>query len=137
MLPSLVTHRTLQDDDTLLEEGKEFGLDGTIIQGLFEEAQKDEDMRQIQKWVVTTQNMRRKGRPYSYTAIAARDSYVRYTLSSSLSKQFYEIFAKCMKGRSWLQSEQGNIIKTTAKEKTETIRGGQSVIQIIRLIKFL
>ena len=40
-------------------------------------------MRQIQKWVVTTQNMRRKGRPYSYTAIAARDSYVRYTLSSS------------------------------------------------------
>ena len=83
MLPSLVTHRTLQDDDTLLEEGKEFGLDGTIIQGLFEEAQKDEDMRQIQKWVVTTQNMRRKGRPYSYTAIAARDSYVRYTLSSS------------------------------------------------------
>ena len=42
-----------------------------------------------------------------------------------------------MKGRSWLQSEQGNIIKTTAKEKTETIRGGQSVIQIIRLITFL
>ena len=37
-------------------------------------------MRQIQKWVVTTQNMRRKGRPYSYTAIAARDSYVRYTM---------------------------------------------------------
>ena len=83
MLSSLVTHRTLQDDDTLLEEGKEFGLDGTIIQGLFEEAQKDEDMRQIQKWVVTTQNMRRKGSPYSYPAIAARDSYVRYTLSSS------------------------------------------------------
>ena len=85
MLPSLVTHRTLQDDDTLLEEGKEFGLDGTIIQGLFEEAQKDEDMRQIQKWVVTTQNMRRKGRPYSYTAIAARDSYVRYAMTFNQS----------------------------------------------------
>ena len=54
------------DDDDLLEEGKEYGLDGTILQGLFEEAQKDDDMKQIQKWVVTTQNMRmRHRRPYS------------------------------------------------------------------------
>ena len=57
----------LEDEDGLLEEGKEFGLDGTIIQGLFEEAQNDEDMKQIQRWVVTTQNMRR--RPYNYRSI--------------------------------------------------------------------
>ena len=57
----------LEDDDGLLEEGKEYGLDGTVIQGLFEEAQKDEDMKQIQRWVVSTQNMRR--RPYSYRSI--------------------------------------------------------------------
>ena len=57
----------LDDDDGLLEEGKEYGLDGTIIQGLFEEAQKDEDMKQIQRWVVSTQNMRR--RPYNYRSI--------------------------------------------------------------------
>lgn len=57
----------LDDDDGLMEEGKEYGLDGTVIQGLFEEAQKDEDMKQIQRWVVSTQNMRR--RPYNYRSI--------------------------------------------------------------------
>ena len=71
----------LEDDEGLLEEGKEYGLDGTIIQGLFEEAQKDEDMKQIQRWVVSTQNMRR--RPYNYRSINGAP-IVRYlfTLSS-------------------------------------------------------
>ena len=67
----------LDEDEALLEEGKEFGLDGTIIQGLFEEAQKDEDMRQIQRWVVTTQNIRSR-RPYSYTVINSRQTNIRY-----------------------------------------------------------
>ena len=55
----------------MLEEGLEFGLDGTVIQGLFEEAQKDEDMKQIKRWVLTTQNLKK---PYSYTKIKS----VRY-----------------------------------------------------------
>ena len=39
----------LDEDEALLEEGKEFGLDGTIIQGLFEEAQKDEATKGMKK----------------------------------------------------------------------------------------
>ena len=57
----------LEDDQALMEEGKEYGLDGTIIQGLFEEAQKDDDMRQIQRWVVSTQNLRSRRPGYNYT----------------------------------------------------------------------
>ena len=49
-------------------------------------------MRQIQKWVVTTQNMRRKGRPYSYTAIAARDSYVRYAMGFNRFWIIFDLF---------------------------------------------
>ena len=59
----------LEDEEALLEEGKEYGLDGTIIQGLFEEAQKDEDMNHIRKWVVATQGVKSAKRPYRYTVI--------------------------------------------------------------------
>ena len=71
-----------------MEEGKEFGLDGTIIQGLFEEAQKDEDMRQIQRWVVTTQNIRSVRKPYSYTVINSRQS-IRYETFHILGKNHF------------------------------------------------
>ena len=59
-------YNRLDEESSLMEEGLEFGLDGTIIQGLFEEAQKDEDMKQIKRWVVATQNLKK---PYSYTNI--------------------------------------------------------------------
>ena len=75
----------LDEEEALLEEGKEFGLDGTVIQGLFEEAQKDEDMRQIQRWVVTTQNIRSVRKPYSYTVINSRQS-IRYETFLILGK---------------------------------------------------
>ena len=60
-------YNRLDEEDALLEEGLSFGLDGTIIQDLFDEAQKDEDMKQIKRWVVTTQNMKKMRKPYSYT----------------------------------------------------------------------
>ena len=64
-------YNRLEDEEAaLLEEGEEYGLDGTIIQGLFEEAQNDDDMKQIQRWVIATQNRRKLRKPYSYTVIA-------------------------------------------------------------------
>ena len=104
----------LDEEEALLEEGKEFGLDGTIIQGLFEEAQKDEDMRQIQRWVVTTQNIRSVRKPYSYTVINSRQS-IRYKTSIfSLGESFLILY----QGGTRLQSEQDNIIEATTNEET-------------------
>ena len=78
-------YNRLEEEDALIEEGLSFGLDGTIIQDLFEEAQKDEDMKQIKRWVVATQNMKKERRPYSYTNIA-QDKGVRSDRSWSLPR---------------------------------------------------
>ena len=68
----------LEDEEALMEEGKEWGLDGTIIQGLFEEAQKDEDMNHIKRWVVATQGMKSGKRPYRYTVIGGQGNTTSY-----------------------------------------------------------
>jgi hypothetical protein len=68
----------LEDEEAFLEEGKEWGLDGTIIQGLFEEAQKDEDMTHIRKWVVATQGVKSAKRPYRYTVVGEKGSSTSY-----------------------------------------------------------
>ena len=70
-------YNRLDEENGLVEEALSYGLDGTVIQNLFEEAQKDEDMKQIKRWVVSTQNMKKLRKPYSYTTIN-EDKVVRY-----------------------------------------------------------
>lgn len=64
----------LEDEQELLEEGaREFGLDGTVLQGLFEEAARDEEMKQLRRWVAAGQDLRTGRRPYrSYNVVAGR-----------------------------------------------------------------
>ena len=88
-------------------------------------------MRQIQKWVVTTQNMRRKGRPYSYTAIAARDSYVRYTMTSisiinnfkNLSKFFTITSTECREGPGY-KVNKATLLRQQQRRKLKQLEEG-------------
>ena len=70
-------YNRLEEEDALIEEGLSFGLEGTIIKDLFEEAQKDEDMKQIKRWVVATQNMKKARRPHSFTILDQDNKVVR------------------------------------------------------------